>query len=109
MSGTAQVKKVWCPAISTGGTSEEWSCFKIRWKDYVDVTKICRKDLVIQLLECSDEDLHKDLTHAAGGTLTEESEADVLTAIKTLAVTEENTRVARVALHKIRQDCDEPI
>ena len=54
-----------------------------------------------KLLECCDEDLRKDLTCAAGETLTEKSEADVLKAIKTLAVREENTMVARVALHEM--------
>ena len=37
------------------------------------------------------------------------SEADVLIPIKTLVVREENTMVARVGLHEMRQDCDEPI
>ena len=107
--GTARVEKVRCSTISTAGTSEEWSYFKIRWNDYVAATKISGKDLVIQLLECCDEDLRKDLTRAAGETLTEKSEADVLKAIKTLAVREENTMVARVALHEMRQDRDKPI
>ena len=99
--GAARVEKVRCSTISTAGTSEEWSYFKIRWNDYVAATKISGKDLVIQLLECCDEDLRKDLTRAAGETLTEKSEADVLKAIKTLAVREENTMVARVALHEM--------
>ena len=37
------------------------------------------------------------------------SEADVLIPIKTLVVREENTMVARVGLHEMRQDCDKPI
>ena len=108
-SGAARVEKVRRPTISTASTSEEWSYFKIRWNNYVAATKISGKDLVIQLLECCDEDLRKDLTCAAGGTLTEKSEADVLKAIKTLAVREENIMVARVALHEMRQDRDELI
>jgi len=40
---------------------------------------------------------------------TYEAEAEVLAAIKTLVVREENTIVARVALNEMRQDCDEPI
>ena len=108
-SGTAQVKKVWHPTISTGGTSEEWPYFKIRWNNYVTATKISGRNLVIMLLECCDEDLHRDLTRSAGGTITEKSEADVLAAIRTLEVREENTMVARVALHQMKQGCDEPI
>ena len=44
----------------------------------------------MQLLECCSEPLRKDLTRAAGGTLTNKTEAQVLAAIKTLAVREEN-------------------
>ena len=37
------------------------------------------------------------------------SETDVLAAIRLLAVRDENTMVARVILHNMRQDRDEPI
>ena len=43
------------------------------------------------------------------GTLAGETEEDVLAAIKALAVREENVMVARVALHHMKQDRDEPI
>ena len=49
------------------------------------------------------------LTRSAGGSLTSKSEAEVLSAIRTLTVREENTMVARVALHNMRQDRDEPV
>ncbi len=44
-----------------------------------------------------------------GGTLTGKTEDEVLAAIRGLAVREENTMVARVALHNMRQERDEPI
>ena len=53
--------------------------------------------------------LRKDLTRAAGGTLTNKTEAEVLAAIKTLAVREENIMVARVHLHNMRQDREEGV
>lgn len=105
----ARVEKVRRPTISIGGSSEEWSYFQIRWKDYVTATKLTGRDLVIQLLECCDEDLRKDITRSAGGSLTNKSEEEVLAAIKILAVREENAMVARVSLHEMRQDRDEPI
>ena len=46
------------------------SYLNIRWRDSVTATKITGQDCVIQLLECSDEDLWKYFTRAAGGTLT---------------------------------------
>ena len=72
-------------------------------------TKLSGTDKVIQLLECYDEQLQKDLTRNAGGTLTGKTEDEVLAAIKTLAVREENVMVARVTLHNMKQDRGEPI
>ena len=53
--------------------------------------------------------LRKDLTRNAGGSLTDKTAAEVMEAIKKLAVQEVNTMVARVQLHNIRQDRDEMI
>ena len=105
----AKVEKVRRPTVSAAGSSEEWSYFETRWADYVEATKITGKDKVIQLLECCDEPLRKDLTRHAGGTLTNKSVEEVMAAIKRLAVREENTMVARVQLHNMRQDRDETI
>ena len=108
-STTAKVEKVKRPTISAAGTSEEWQYFESRWTDYCDATKITGKDKVVQLLECCDEQLRKDLTRNAGGSLANKSEGDVLAAIKRLAVREENCMVARVQLHNMCQDRDETI
>ena len=97
------------PSVSLAGTSEEWSYFVTRWNEYKAGTELTGTDVVTQLLECCDEDLRRDLTRAAGGTLTGKEEAEVLTAIKTLAVRQENTMVARATLHNMRQDRDEAI
>ena len=106
---TAKIEKVRRPTISRAGSSEEWSYFLTRWYDYVEATKINGKDKVIQLLECCDEQLRKDLTRNAGGSLTNKTTDDVMAAIKKLAVRDENAMVARVQLHNIRQDRDETI
>ena len=104
-----KAEKVRRPTTSSAGTSEDWSYFLSRWADYKSATKLAGKELIIQLLECCDENLRKDLTRAQGGTLTDKPEADVLAAIRQLAVREENTMVARVALHNMRQDRDETV
>ena len=90
------VKKIWHPTISAGG-----SCFKIRWRDNVTAMKITGQDCIIWLLECCDRDLRKDLTRAAGGTLTTKTEEVVLATTEILAVREENGMVARVTLHEM--------
>ena len=106
---TAKVEKVKRPTISSAGTSEDWLYFTSRWDDYVEATKVSGADKVVQLLECCDEQLRKDLTRTAGGTLSGKTEGEVLTAMRKLAVREENTMVARVTLHNMRQDRDEPV
>ena len=92
--------------ISAGGTSEEWTYFTSRWTDYKTATKVSGQDVVIQLLECCEESLRKDLTRNNGGSLTGKTEEAVLAAIKQLAVREENVMVSRVNMH---QDRDEPV
>ncbi len=108
-SQPARVKKVKRPSISPAGTTEDWHYFMTRWADYVKATKLEGTDKVIQLLECCDEQLRKDLTRNAGGSLAGMTEDEVFEAIKTLAIREENTMVARVALHNMRPERDEPI
>ena len=101
--------KVKRPSVSLVGTSEEWAYFVTRWNEYKAGTKLTGTHVVTQLLECCDDDLRRDLKCAAGGTPTGKQEAEVLTAIRTLAVRQENTTVARATLHNMRPDQDEAI
>ena len=104
----ARVEKISRPTISSTGTSEEWAYFKTRWEDYAQGTRIGGREYVVQLLECCDEVLRRDLTRTHGS-LTEKTKEEVMAAIRALAVREENQMVARVTLNDMRQDRDEPI
>ncbi|XP_052763302.1 uncharacterized protein LOC128205598 [Mya arenaria] len=106
---SAKIERVKRPTIALAGTSEDWAYFLSRWTDYVAATKLEGRTKVVQLLECCDEPLRKDLTRTNGNTLTELTADQVLTAIKALAVREENTMVARVNLHNMKQDRDETV
>ena len=75
----------------------------------MDATKVIGKQKVIQLLECCDEELRKDLTRSAGGSLTNQTEEEVMAAVRLLAVREESVMVARITLHEMHQDRDETI
>ena len=108
-SAIAKVERVRRKTITTAGSSEEWTYFQTRWQDYIEATRVTGKDMVVQLLECCDETLRKDLTRNAGGTLTNKPIVEVMAAIRKLAVREENTMVARAKLHNMRQDRDETI
>lgn len=107
---SAKAEKVKRPTISIGCTNEDWQYFISRWQDYTEATQVTGKELILQLLECCDEDLRKDLTRTAGGkTMTDKTKEQVLGAIKILAVRQENIMVARVTLNNMRQDRDETI
>ena len=108
-STSARADKLKRPSVLLAGTGEEWAYFVTRWNEYREGTKLTGADVVAQLLECCDDDLRRDLIRAAGGTLTGKGEAEVLAAIKTLAVRQENIMVARATLHNMRQDRDEAI
>ena len=108
-SSPAKPEKVKRPSISLAGSSEDWQYFLTRWSEYKAATKIGNNDIVLQLLECCEEPLRRDLTRNAGHSLSNQTEEVVLNAIKRLAVIEENTMVARVRLHNMQQDHGESI
>ena len=106
---TAKVEQVKRPCIRSSGTTEDWGYFLSRWGDYVEATKVAGVNKTIQLLECCEETLRRDLTRNNGGTMKERPITEVLIAIKALAVREENPTIARVTLHSMTQDREESI
>lgn len=106
---SAKVETVKRPTISSAGTSQDWSYFISRWQDYKTATNISGTEQIVQLLECCEEDLRKDITRAAGGSLANQKEDKVLEWIKRLAVRQENIMVARVGLSDMQQHHDEAI
>ena len=85
-SNSLKADKVRRPTITGGGSSKDWQYFVTRWEEYASATKLADKDKVLQLLECCDEQLRRDLTRAAGGTLSAKPESEVMEAIHKLAV-----------------------
>lgn len=106
---TVKVEKAKRPTVYSAGSREDWTYFLSRWKDYVQVTKVSGKELVIQLLQCCDETLRRHLTRLTGGSLVDKTEQDVHKAMRTLVVREENVMVARVVLHGMTQGCNETV
>ena len=96
---TAKIERIRRPTLSSAGASDDWSYFPSLWNGYTTATKITGKDEVLQLLECCDEQLHKDLTRNAGGSLANKPLQEVMQAIKILAM----------QLHNMRKDDDDTI
>lgn len=108
-TNSSKTEKVRRPTITLSGTAEDWAYFQTRWTEYKQATKIDGQEAVLQLLECCEENLRRDVTRAAGGTLTQKTEQQVLTAIRALAVREESSMVARAALYNMKQDREESV
>lgn len=87
-----KVKKVQQPTISSAESREEWSYIHTRWKDCIKATKLKGKDMAIQLLKFCREQLRKDITRNAGGSLINKfcGQGDD-SSRKKIAVREENT------------------
>ena len=97
------------PTVALAGTSETWSYFETRWGEYRDGTRLRGDDVVIQLLECCDDELRRDLTRSNGVSMVGDNEVNVLAAMRALAVRSENIMVARYSLHDMRQGREEQI
>ena len=104
-----KMEKLKRPTVSLAGTPETWAYFETRWGEYRDGTHLRGDDIVVQLLECCDDELRRDLTRSNGGSMVGGTEVNVLAAIKALAVRSENIMVARYALHDLRQGREEQI
>ena len=106
--GTLKVERVKRPTITSAGTTSDWQYFRTRWDEYVAATRVTGRDRILQLLECCNEMLRRDLTRSTAG-LSNKTKQEVLLAIKSLAVRDENVMVSRVVLNEMRQDREETV
>ena len=99
-------KPVERPQIAAGETSEGWEYFTTRWRAYSRASKLKGADLGIQLLECLEPGLRRDLTRMTRGPapIEEMEETDLLAAIKAMAVMQDSCLVATFAMARMTQD-----
>ncbi len=60
------------PEISTGGSTEGWHYFLTRWRAYASAVHLSAEDIPVQLLECLEPNLRRDVRwapHPSRGTL----------------------------------------
>ena len=104
----AKPDKLSRPKVSKESTSEDWEYFITRWDAYKTATRIADHDATLQLLECCEDSLRKDL-HRSHSNNAMATEIDALTAIKALAVKAENAMVSRMTLLAMTQDREEGV
>ena len=99
-------KPVERPQIAAGETPEGWDYFTTRLRAYSRASKLTGADLGIQLLEYLEPGLRKDLTRTTRGPtpIVEMEEAELLAAIRAMAVMQDSCLVATFAMARMTQD-----
>ncbi len=94
------------PQVAAGETSVGWDYFTTRWRAYSRASKLAGADLGIQLLECLEPGLRKDLTRTTRGPtpIEEMKEGELLAAIRAMAVMQDSCLVATFAMARMTQD-----
>ena len=104
----AKPDKLSRPNVSKESTCEDWEYFVTRWDAYKTARRIADHDATLQLLECCEDRLRKDL-HRSHSDIAMATEIDALAAINTLAVKADNAMVSRMTLLTRRQDREEGV
>ena len=91
------------PTISRGTTEEEWGIIKRKWSIYKASMNIPLAQVATHLWQCCDDDLTSDIFRDIPD-VASISEANLLEAIKRLAVVSVATTVQKTELLSLRQD-----
>lgn len=97
------------PHISAGSSPDQWSAFKRQWSMYKAGMSISTAMEATALFHCCEDELRTDLMRDIQDDVASMPEADLLNAIKRLAVKEESTLVHRIKLGKMTQAPGMPI
>ena len=91
------------PSIGTGCDPDQWSAFKRQWDMYKVGMAITAAMVPTALFYCCDFDLRTDIMRDIQSDVSKMPEAELLSAIKRLAVKEESTLVHRMKLNRMTQ------
>ena len=97
------------PSIGPGCDPDQWCHFKRQWEMYKKVMKLGNTELATGLFYCCEDDLKSTLMRDMQGDISAMAEADLLAAIKRLAVKDESVLVKRIKLSKLTQAPGSPI
>ena len=95
------------PVLNIDITEDEWSYWASNWKDYKKSTNVKPEDAVVELKECCDEVLRRELhrQHPNGFV----NEEDIIPKLKNIAVKKRNRAVVRNEINDLVQDRGETI
>ncbi|XP_052760759.1 uncharacterized protein LOC128203366 [Mya arenaria] len=91
------------PSITAGCDPDQWSAFTRQWDMYKVGMSIADNVLATALFYCCNSDLRTDIMRDIQGDVANMAEADLLGAIKRLAVKDESTLVHRIKLNRMTQ------
>ena len=100
----AKLEKAKRPELKLEMSDEDWAYFLNRWESYKKAAGLEEEDVVIQLMECCEEQLRKDHFRNYPTFKTSDSEETVLKQIRQVAVRIKNRAVNRYKLHTLKQD-----
>ena len=96
------------PKIDVGASIEQWNLFTRKWELYRMGSGITDTAAPAQLFQCASEQLGDSILKS-DSTIMDKPLADLVTAMKSLAVVPVATGVLRLDLLQLRQDRDEPL
>ena len=97
------------PQIGLDANDEDWRLFKFQWDRYKSTAGLTQNDTSQELLSACSSELEKRLFQLRGPSLTKNTEEELLTHIKSVAVQALHTAVHRRQFHELRQHEGEDI
>ena len=91
------------PTVGVNTTAESWTYFTTAWDAYKNGTGLRAAQIPIHLINCCDPDLRQDVIRDKGKDIYNKTEAQILAAIRKLAVKDESVTVSRVNLWSMKQ------
>ena len=91
------------PQIGLDANDEDWRLFKLQWDRYTSSAGLTQDGITQELLSACSPELEKRLFQLRGPSLTKNSEDQLLTHIKSVAVQALHTAVHRRQFHELRQ------
>ena len=96
------------PKVCKGISEEAWNIFIFKWEMFKEGTSLTVKETMHQLFQCCDEDLSEDILRWHKET-TNGTEGDLISAIKSIAVTPVAITVRRSELLSMKQSDKESV